>query len=229
MRYAVIGTGTVGRTLAARLAGLGHEVRIGTRDVERTLAGTEPDGYGNPPFAHWLVDHPELRLTTFAAAAEFAEVVVNASMGTASLAALTAAGAENLAGKLLIDVANPLDFSRGLPPTLDPVNTDSLGEQIQRAFPAARVVKTLNTMNAGVMVDPQRVPGPHDVFLCGEDEIAKKETVGLLTAFGWPPDRVIDLGGIGSARGLEQVLPLWLSLWGTLGHWDFNFHVRSAR
>ncbi|KQV15316.1 MULTISPECIES: NADPH-dependent F420 reductase [unclassified Kitasatospora] len=229
MQYAVIGTGVVGRTLAAGLAALGHEVTVGTRDVRQTLERTEPDGYGTPPYSQWSTDHPGIRLRTFAEAAHGAEVVVNASAGAASLAALTAAGADNLAGKLLIDVANPLDFSRGMPPTLNPVNTDSLGEQIQRAFPAARVVKTLNTMNTAVMVDPRRVPGPHNVFVCGDDETARKEAAGLLADLGWPSDWVIDLGDLTAARGLEQILPLWLRIWGTLGHADFNFLVQRAR
>ncbi|GJF31869.1 hypothetical protein KNE206_45690 [Kitasatospora sp. NE20-6] len=229
MRYAVIGTGTVGRTLAAKLASLGHDVLLGTRDVQETLERTGPDGYGNPPFHVWSAEHPDVRLATFADAAAGADTVVNASLGSASLAALTAAGQANLDGKLLIDVANPLDFSRGMPPTLDPVNTDSLGEQIQRAFPTARVVKTLNTMNCAVMVDPGRLPGPHDVFVCGDDDAAKKETVDLLLSFGWPRASVLDLGDITSARGLEQVLPLWVRIWGALGDWDFNFHVQKAR
>ncbi|MFG2823114.1 NADPH-dependent F420 reductase [Kitasatospora sp. NPDC048365] len=228
MRYAVIGTGIVGRTLAAKLASLGHRVAVGTRDVEQTLARTEPDGYGNPPYALWAAEHPEIELTGFAEAAAGADTVVNASLGSASIGALTAAGAANLAGKVLIDVANPLDFSNGMPPTLDPVNTDSLAESIQRAFPAARVVKTLNTMNCSVMVEPGRLAGPHEVFLCGDDEAAKKETAELLAAFGWPAGSVVDLGDLTAARGTEQLLPLWIRVWGALGTWEFNFHVQRA-
>jgi predicted dinucleotide-binding enzyme len=144
------------------------------------------------------------------------------------MAALVAAGEAGLAGKVLIDVANPLDFSRGMPPTLDPVNTDSLGEQIQRAFPAARVVKALNTMNCQVMVDPGRVPGEHNVFVCGNDDAAKAAATGLIASFGWPAGSVIDLGDISAARGTEMLLPLWLRLMGALGHADLNFHIPHA-
>ncbi|MEP6528251.1 MAG: NAD(P)-binding domain-containing protein [Nocardioidaceae bacterium] len=225
MKIAVLGTGMVGRTLSSRLAGLGHDVVIGTRDVDRTLSVAEPDRMGNVPFAQWQADHPEVRLLTFADAGAHGEVVVNATAGGVSLAALEAAGADNLAGKVLIDVANTLDFSQGRPPTLSVVNTDSLGEQIQHAFPDARVVKTLNTMNASVMVDPSRVPGDHDVFVAGEDADAKETVKALLREFGWKGDNIVDLGGIRSARGTEMYLPLWLSLWGVLGTPDYNIKV----
>jgi len=126
---------------------------------------------------------------------------------------------------VLVDVSNPLDFSRGMPPTLDPVNTDSLGEQIQRAFPATRVVKALNTMNCHVMVDPGRVPGEHNVFLCGNDAAAKAAATALITSFGWPAGALIDLGDISAARGTEMLMALWLRLMGSFGHADFNFHI----
>ena len=126
-------------------------------------------------------------------------------------------------------MANPLDFSAGMPPTLDPVDTDSLGERIQRAFPEARVVKTLNTMNCFVMVDPARVAGEHSVFVSGDDTGAKKAVTALLGSLGRPEASVIDLGDITSARGAEMVLPIWLRLYGTLGHGDFNFHVQGFR
>jgi predicted dinucleotide-binding enzyme len=229
MRYAVLGTGIVGRTIAAKLTALGHETVIGTRDPEATLARTEPDGYGNPPFVQWQADHSTVRLVTFAEAASWAEAVVNTTAGGASLEALTAAGADNLAGKVLLDIANPLDFSAGMPPSLNPVNTDSLGERIQRAFPDTRVVKALNTMNCEVMVDPSRVAGAHDVFVSGDDTDAKKQVTELLASFGWPAASVIDLGDITTARGTEMLLPIWLRLWGALGHADFNFHIAGAR
>ena len=133
-----------------------------------------------------------------------------------------------LAGKVLIDVSNPLDYSRGMPPTLDPVNTDSLGEQIQRAFPAALVVKALNTMSCQVMVDPGRVPGAHNAFLCGNDDTAKAAAAELITSFGWPAGSLIDLGDLSAARGTEMLLALWLRLMGSFGHADFNFHIPHA-
>ena len=228
MKIAVLGTGMVGRAIAARLAGLGHDVVIGTRDVDKTLARTEPDAMGNPPYAKWQEEQPDIRLVTFADASALGEVVVNATSGESSLAALEAAGAANLAGKVIADIANPLDFSQGMPPVLSVANTDSLGEQIQRAFPQARVVKTLNTMNAYVMVDPSRVPGHHSVFVAGEDAAAKEMVKGLLQEFGWKDDTVVDLGGIRAARGTEMYLPLWLSLWGALGTGDFNISVVRA-
>jgi predicted dinucleotide-binding enzyme len=225
MKIAVLGTGMVGRALSSRLAGLGHDVAIGTRDVDTTLSAAEPDRMGNVPFAQWHADHSEVRLLTFADAGVHGEVIVNATAGGVSLAALEAAGADSLAGKVLMDVANTLDFSQGMPPILAVVNTDSLGEQIQRAFPGTRVVKTLNTMNASVMVDPSRVPGDHDVFVAGEDTDAKETVKGLLREFGWKDDNIVELGGIRSARGTEMYLPLWLSLFGVLGTADYNIKV----
>jgi predicted dinucleotide-binding enzyme len=150
--------------------------------------------------------------------------VFNCTAGQASLEALRLAGAENLDGKTLVDVSNPLDFSRGMPPTLTVSNTDSLGEQIQRAFPRARVVKTLNTMNNAVMVNPALVPGEHDVFVSGNDRAAKDQVMALLCdGFGW--QSIIDLGDITTARGVEMVLPLWVSLMGVKQTGTFNFHV----
>jgi predicted dinucleotide-binding enzyme len=229
MRYAVLGTGIVGRTLAAELDSLGHEVVIGTRDPRTTLARTEPDAMGNPPFATWHTDHAGVALKPFAEAAAFAETVVNTTAGITTLDALNAAGSANLAGKVLIDVANPLDFSQGMPPSLNPGNTDSLGEQVQRAFPDARVVKTLNTVNSHIMAEPGRVPGTHNVFVSGDDTGAKQQVIEMLVSFGWPESDVIDLGGIETARGAEMLLPLWLRLFGILGRPDFNFHIQGAR
>jgi predicted dinucleotide-binding enzyme len=228
MRYAVLGTGGVGRTIAAKLASLGHEVVIGTRDPQATLARTEPDGHGNPPFAAWQQDNPEVRIAAFSEAAASADAVVNATAGASTMDVLAAAGGRNLAGKVLVDIANPLDFSAGMPPSLTPVNTDSLGEQIQRAYPETKVVKTLNTMNAAIMADPARVPGEHTVFICGDDAGAKAAVTRLLTSLGWPQQSIIDLGDLTAARGTEMLLPIWLRLWGVLGHVDFNFHIAGA-
>jgi hypothetical protein len=228
MKVAVLGTGAVGKALAGKLAGLGHEVTVGTRDPEATLARDEPDVFGNPPFSVWRKERPEVGLASFREAGAQAEVIVNATSGAGSLEALEAAGEENLADKVLIDVTNPLDYSQGMPPTLLVSNTDSLGEQIQRRFAEARVVKTLNTMNCEVMVDPGKVPGEHDVFLCGEDDGAKQQVAELLRSFGWPAERIIDLGGISSARGTEMYLALWLRLWGAVGTGYFNIAVVRA-
>src|SRR3954451_632657 len=180
MRVAVLGTGTVGQTLAAKLRDVGEDVKVGSRSADNP----EADG-------------------TFADVAGFGEVVINATAGTASLEALAAAGAGNLAGKVLIDVANPLHASQGFPPTLSVSNTDSLAEQIQREYPDARVVKALNTMNADVMVEPELVPGDHNLFIAGNDDGAKAQARELLASFGWPDQRILDLGGIDAARGME--------------------------
>ena len=228
MNIAVLGTGMVGRAVAGRLTGLGHDVVIGTRDVDATLARTEPDGMGNPPYAQWASGQPGIRLVPFGDAGTHAEVVINATSGDGSLAALEAVGADALAGKVIVDIANPLDFSAGFPPSLSVVNTDSLAEQIQRTFPTARVVKTLNTMNAHVMVDPKRLPGEHNVFVSGDDAEAKATVVGLLGEFGWPAVSIVDLGELRAARGTEMFLPLWLSLMQALGTPDFNINVVRA-
>lgn len=224
MRFGILGTGVVGKTLAARLAGLGHDVRVGTRDVQETLSRTEPDQFGNPPFGAWQQEHPEVKLGTFGEAAAYAEMIVNATAGAASLEALDMAGGENLNGKILVDVSNPLDFSKGMPPTLSVSNTDSLGERIQRRFPEAKVVKTLQTMNAYLMVDPaQLAEADHTVFICGDDAEAKARVTELLRSFGWTD--ILDLGDISAARGTEMTLPIWLRLYGALQNPVFNFKI----
>ena len=214
MKIGVLGTGMVGGAIASRLVGLGHEVTMGSRQAgnEKAKAWAETAGTGASE-------------GSFADAAGFGELLFNCTSGMQSVAALESAGAEKLAGKVLVDVANALDFSGGMPPTLGVCNTDSLGEQIQRAFPDTRVVKALNTMNAAVMVDPASVPGAHDVFVCGDDAAAKREVGGLLQSFGWPADRIRDLGGIVAARGPEMYVALWLALYGTFGNGAFNIAV----
>jgi predicted dinucleotide-binding enzyme len=228
MKIAVIGTGVVGRTIAAKLVSLSHDVVVGTRDVDATLARTEPDAMGNPPYAAWQKENAQVRLAQLADAGAHGELIVNATSGQSSLAALEGAGSANLAGKVILDIANPLDFSQGRPPTLSVANTDSLAEQLQAAFPDAHVVKGLNTMSASVMVDPKRLAGNHNVFLAGDDDAAKETVKGLLQAFGWTDGAIVDLGGIRAARGTEMFLPLWLSIYGALGTGDFNIGIVRA-
>lgn len=229
MRIAVIGTGMVGRALAGRLAGLGHDVVIATRDVKQTLARTEPDALGTPPYARWQTANAKVRLLSFADAGVHGEVVINATAGAVSLAALEAVGATNLAGKVLLDVALPLDLSDGMPPRLLFANTDSLGERIQRAFPDARVVKSLTTVFAQVMVDPANVPGRHNIFVGGDDASAKATVKDLLRELGWPEETIIDLGGIRTARATEMYAPLFFALVGALGgSWFVNIAVVRA-
>ncbi|MGW0818031.1 NADPH-dependent F420 reductase [Streptomyces viridiviolaceus] len=225
MKIAVLGTGMVGRAIADRLSTLAHDVVIGTRDVAQTLARTEPDWLGNVPFAQWQQTHPAVRLVSFSDAGVHGEVVVNATQGVSSLAAIEAAGAANLAGKVLLDTALPLDLSQGMPPTLTVANTDSLGEQLQRAVPQARVVKSLNTMLADVMVNPAHVPGHHNVFVAGDDADAKEIVTSLLREIGWPDDAILDLGGIRGARATEMYSTLLFTVSGVLGTYDFNIAI----
>ncbi|MFG3037924.1 NADPH-dependent F420 reductase [Streptomyces sp. NPDC048330] len=215
MHIAVLGTGEVGRRLATKLASLGHEVTMGSRTADNAEA------------VKWAEEHGGGH-GTFADAAAPAELVVNATGGLVSLAVLQAAGADNLRGKVLVDVSNALDFSEGFPPKVVTPEGGSLAEQLQRAFPDTRVVKTLNTMTNTVMVDPDRVPGAHNVFLSGDDEAAKAVVAGLLGSFGWPTDRIVDLGDLSSARATEQLMQLWLRLYGVLGTGDFNLAVSVA-
>ena len=224
MRFGILGTGVVGKTIATRLAGLDHDVMVGTRDPQETLSRTDPDQYGSPPFSAWQQEHPEVKLGTFGDAAAHGEMVVNATAGAVSLEALEQAGEENLNGKILIDISNPLDFSKGMPPMLSVSNTDSLSEQIQRRFPEARVVKTLHTMNAYLMVDPTQLAGAdHTVFVSGDDEEAKSTVTEMLRGLGWTD--IIDLGDITTARGTEMLLPVWLRLFGALQKPIFNFKI----
>ncbi len=217
MRIGVLGTGMVGQALATRLVGLGHDVVMGSRTAgnERATAWASREQAAGAGAA---------KAGTFADAAAAAELVVNATAGGSSLAALRDAGADNLAGKVLMDVANPMAAGDGVP-SLDPVSTDSLAEQIQREFPAARVVKTLNTMNCNLMVDPALVPGRHDVFMAGDDAEAKRVVAGLLGEFGWPDDSIRDVGGLVAARGLEMYLIFWIGLRLSLGTHAFNVRV----
>jgi NADPH-dependent F420 reductase len=216
MRIGVLGTGMVGNTLATKLAELGHEVRMGSRDASNEKA------------AQWAAGAGDRASTgTFADAADFAELVLNCTGGAVSLQALEQAGEDALRGKVLIDVANPLDFSQGMPPTLTVCNDDSLAEQIQRRFPETRVVKAFNTMNHQVMVEPSRVRGEHDLLLCGDDDGAKEQARELAESFGWARERIVDLGGITAARGMEMYLPLWLAMLSAFG--TPNINIKIAR
>ena len=225
MKIGVLGTGVVGQTLAGKLHELGHDVMMGSRDAEKALARTLPGQPGSSSLSEWRRAHPAVRLSSFAEAASHGTMIVNATSGAVSLDALRMAGAENLDGKVLLDVSNPLDFSHGMPPSLSLCNTDSAGEQIQRAFPRARVVKALNTVTAALMVNPSLLGGgDHTLFICGNDAGAKAEVTALLRdGFGWRD--VMDLGDIGSARGMEMYLPIWLRMWGAIGTGIFNVRV----
>jgi len=230
MKIAVIGTGTVGQTFASRLVSLGHKVMIGTRNVADKLAATSKDMYGNPPFSEWHAANKDVQLGTFAEAAAFGEIILNVTQGGNSINALMLADAKNLDGKILVDIANPLDFSKGMPPSLIPElsNTNSLGEEIQKTFPSVKVVKTLNTMWAGLMVNPAMInSGDHTNFICGNDADAKQKVKTLLNEFGWKNENILDLGDISAARGTEAVLPIWLRIWGATQNGAFNIKIVS--
>ncbi|MBC8144294.1 MAG: NAD(P)-binding domain-containing protein [bacterium] len=217
MKIGILGTGIVGTTIGNRLTQLGHDVMMGSRDANNDKAAAWSTAAG---------EHASHG--TFADAATFGEIVINCTSGMNSLSALELAGSKNLASKIVVDIANPLDFSQGFPPTLSVANTDSLGEQIQSRYPDSKIVKTLNTMTASVMVDPSRVPGDHTVFVSGNDADAKQRVVELLGEFGWKASNVIDLGDITTARGTEMLLPVWVRLYGALGNPNFNFNVVRA-
>jgi predicted dinucleotide-binding enzyme len=216
MKIGVFGTGKVGETLADKFVALGHAVRMGSRSATNEKA------------AAWVKKAGELGSHgTFADAAAFGELLVNCTQGTASEEVLRAAGSENLKGKILIDLANPLVHEAGKGVRLAFGMDDSLGERLQALVPELRVVKTLNTVHCSVMVEPGRVPGDHTVFLCGNDAAAKAEVERILREwFGWRD--VIDLGDITAARATESYLLLWLKLWSSVDTLDVNVQVRRA-
>ncbi len=221
MRITVVGTGMVGQAIAGRLDELGHDVTVGTRDVAASLSRLDPTE--GSAFGAWAAAHPDVQVARFADAAAGAEIVINATSGHVSLGALSEVGADALAGTVLVDISNPLDFSKGFPPTLFVKDTDSLGEQIQAAFPDARVVKTLNTLTAELMVRPGQLAGDHTVFVGGNDPAAKAVVADLLRSMGHTD--VMDLGDITSSRGTEMFLPLWLRVMQSLGTGMFNVKV----
>ena len=227
MKIAILGSGMVGQVLASRFTELGHEVCMATRDPEATRTRTDPNPMSGISFAAWYARNPDVELCAFSGVPADTDLLVNATAGVSSLKALEAVGGQKLRGKVLLDLANPLDFSKGMPPTLTVCNTDSLGEQIQRAYPETRVVKALNTMNCQVMVAPELVPGQHQAFLCGDDAGAKEMVSALLQAMGWPEGRILDLGGISASRGTEMLMPFWLSLVGSLGTPLINYKIEG--
>ncbi|WP_051370791.1 NADPH-dependent F420 reductase [Streptomyces sp. 142MFCol3.1] len=215
MRIGVLGTGMVGKAIASRLVEVGHEVRLGSRTSD------------NENLLNWVEENGESASGgTFADAAAFGSVVVNATRGIISLDVLEAAGEENLAGKTVMDVANPLVITSEVePPSLGILNDDSLGERIQRRFPTARVVKTLNTMNCDIMVNPKVLSGHHNVFVSGNDKAAKDEVASLLGQFGWGEDTIFDLGDITTARGPEMFVALYSRMFLKIRHLHFNISV----
>lgn len=210
MKAGVLGSGMVGQAISARLAELEHDVMIGTRAPNK--------------LSEWQASHKDVKIGSFAETAGHGEIIFNATNGAAALDVLNMVGESNLNGKVLVDISNPLDFSKGMPPSLLVNNTDSLGEQIQRAFPQVKVVKTLNTVTANIMVYPRQVAnGDHHIFVNGNDAQAKRQVTDILKSFGWI--HILDLGDITAARGTEMYLPIWLRLWGALGTGMFNVRI----
>jgi 8-hydroxy-5-deazaflavin:NADPH oxidoreductase len=225
MKIAVLGTGMVGQTLAAALVAKGHHVMIGTRDVAKSLATTAPNVFGMPAFGIWHKTNSAVSVGTFEEAATFGDVLINASNGSTTLETLALAKLAKVGKKILIDVSNDLDFSKGMPPKSGATDIpgSSLGERIQTAYPTLRVVKTLNTMSAPVMVNPAMVPGDSTVFMSGNDADAKKQVHTILSSLGWTD--ILDLGGIATARGVEMLMPLWLATFGVMGKPNYNFKI----
>lgn len=219
MKIAVLGTGMVGDAIGSKLIELGHEVKMGSRTADNEKAQA------------FVAKHKEKASAgTFADAAAYGEIIFNCTAGAASVEALKMAGEANIDGKIIVDIANPLDFSKGMPPSLIPSlsNTYSLAEEIQKTFPSSKVVKTLNTMWCGLMVNPSMIgSGDHTNFICGNDADAKEKVVALLQEFGWKKENILDLGDVSSARGTESVLPIWLRIWGATQNGAFNFKVVS--
>jgi predicted dinucleotide-binding enzyme len=215
MKIGVFGTGNVGETIGSKLVALGHDVMMGSRSAthEKALAFVAKHG-------------GKAKAGTFEETAEFGEILFNCTLGNASIEVLKQAGNANLAGKILIDVSNPLDFSKGMPPGLSLCNTTSLAEEIQAQFPELKVVKSLNTMWCGLMVNPGQIGGgDHDVFMSGNDAGAKESVKRLLTSFGWGEKNILDLGDVSTARGTEMYLPLWLRIWGATKTGAFNLKI----
>ncbi|GGJ19147.1 NADPH-dependent F420 reductase [Deinococcus roseus] len=210
MNIGILGSGMVGKAIATALLAKGHDVVIGTRDPGK-LSGWVSSQSGN------------LRIASPADAASHAEILVHATSGHAAIQALESAGRENLQGKVIIDISNPLDFSKGFPPTLFVKDDDSLAEQIQHAFPEARIVKSLNTLTADLMLNPQLLNGTHTIFMSGNDQDAKDQVRDLLESFGWQD--ILDLGDLSTARGTEMYLALWARLYGSLRRSHFNVKV----
>lgn len=228
MNITILGTGVVGQTIANRLMEMNHNITMGTRNPHETIQRKDINPMTGHSFVDWHKENAKVKLSTFENAADKAMLIINATSGLVSMEVLETIGREKLNNKVLLDVSNPLDFSQGMPPTLFVCNTESLAEKIQAAFPDTKVVKSLNTMNARIMMHPISIPGEHNVFVSGNDDKAKKLVTELLYEVGWKHDNIIDLGDISSARGTEMLLPLWLRLWNKMGNANFNFHIQKT-
>lgn len=216
-KIAVLGTGNVGDTIGSRLIEVGHTVMMGSRTTDNAKAKA------------FVAKHQgKASAGTFSDAAAYGEIIFNCTAGVGSIEALKMAGEKNLNGKVIVDIANPLDFSKGMPPSLAICNTHSLAEEIQKAFPQTKVVKALNTMWCGLMVNPGMINGgDHNTFVCGNDTESKGKVRAILKSFGWSEKSILDLGDITKARGTEMYLPLWLSIYGATHNGAFNIKLVS--
>jgi len=218
MNIGVLGTGVVGQTIATALTEKGHNVRMGSRSANNEKA------------AEWVKkSNNHATQGDFNDAASFGEIVFLCLNGNHAIDVVRSIDAENVAGKIIIDVTNPLDFSKGMPPRLIEGlnNSTSLGEEIQNAWPGARVVKTFNTVNCDVMVNPKLINnGDHTLFICGDDADAKNKVKHFLVdTFGWRPESLLDLGGIVASRGTEAYVPFWVMMMQATGSPMFNVKV----
>ncbi len=226
MKVGILGTGMVGRVIAEALINKGHEVMLGTRDVSKTSSSTEKGAFGQDSFSEWSSKNPKIKLGNFADCMSFGEILMNATSGLSSIKALELGKAETVSSKTLIDIANKLDFSKGMPPVALANDTSpSLAEEIQTKYPNLNVVKSLSTMNAFVMVNANLVSGGDStVFISGNSEKAKDETKIILKEFGWTD--IFDLGDIKTSRGIEMLLPFWINVWQKLGNTPFNYKIQ---
>lgn len=211
MKIGILGTGMVGEALGTKFTQLGHQVKMGSRTANNEAAAKWAKSAGN-----------NASQGTFDDAARFGEMVFICLKGAVFLDVAKTLDSSTLAGKILVDVSNPLDFSHGMPPSLSICNTNSLGEEVQKAVPSAKVIKTLNIVNCQVMVDPAKGGNP-TMLVCGNDAGAKQKISGLLKEMGWRD--ILDIGDIKSSRGTEMLLPLWLNLFGLFGNPQFGFKV----
>lgn len=208
MKIGIFGTGMVGRTLAERLITDGHEVMIGTRNIENTLANTKPDVIGTPPYKEWQEKNEIIKLGTFADAAKFGEVIFISTFGDVTIKAIDLAGKENLADKIIVDTTNPLDLSHGIPPGFSGTVGNSLGQQIQNHLPNSKVVKAFNTLSMHIVVNPKRQDGDPILMIAGNDQDAKAKAEEIAKIWGWKDS--IDLGDIGEVFYMEAFALLWI-------------------
>jgi len=228
MKVVILGTGNVGQTLAEKLISLNHEVIMGTRDVAATLERKGSGNSGDLSFGEWHSNNKKVQLMTFQDVVREGELIINALHGAAVISVIQSCNLPDFDNKLVMDIANPLDFSRGFPPSLLPGfhNTNSLGEEIQKVLPNSKVVKTLNTMWCGIMVNPEMINnGVHQNYICGNDKAAKEKVTDLLVSFGWNKDYILDLGDITNARGTESTLLIWTRIYGIMGSGAFNMKI----